>query len=484
MLRLYHAATVEQIMHVAGHAYNLMSPAEIGLIHSGALRILRKVGMEVQNQRLLEAMADLGLQVDFEAQRVRFPSPLVERFITEAEKHDWEGARPEIGGSAGVYHGLYHDPLSGELVPWTEEALAFYFALPHHLAHVAGTHMLGCRLSVPGPLEPLYERYTCWKYAGRESGTIHLDELCPYILELYQVLAAERGLPLREVFRGTVYLVPPLKLGRHEAYQVAYFWERGLQVRIGDSYALGATAPATLAGAVTLNLAEQLALRILNWALYGEKRLHIGSSMSVMDMRTLIYPYGRPEMAIANVMTAQLARYYGASFSGHAGLTDAKLPSVEAGAQKALTAIPTLLAGGNLRLDAGLLSIDEVCSPVQMILDNEFLSALQRLVHEFEITEEAIGLETIIETGPGGHFIDKLHTARHFRDEHWEPGLWSRRMLRPWMEGGCQLDVDQARELALEIQGVEARATGMSEGLEREVLGVIERARQSLVSSS
>jgi len=469
-------------MHVAGHAYNLMSPTEIGLIHSSALRILREVGMEIQNQRLLEAMADLGLQVDFQAQRVHFPSPLVERFISEAEKHDWEGARPQVGGSAGVYHGLYHDPLSGKLVPWTEEALAFYFALPRHLAHVEGSHMLGCRLPVPGPLEPLYERFYCWKYGGRESGTIHLDELCPHILELYQVLAEERGLPLGEVFRGTVYLVPPLKLGRHEAHQVAYFWERGLQVRIGDSYALGATAPATMAGAVTLNLAEQLALRILNWALFGEKRLHLGSSMSVMDMRTLIHPYGRPEMAIVNVMTAQLARHYGASFSGHAGLTDAKLPSVEAGAQKALTAVPTLLAGGSLRLDAGLLSIDEVCSPVQMILDNEFLRALQRLVHEFQITEEAIGLQTIIEAGPGGHFIDKVHTARHFRDEHWEPCLWSRQMLAPWIETGSQLDVDRARELALELQerGVEGD-TRMSEGLEREVLGIIERVRRTLM---
>ena len=343
--------------------------------------------------------------------------------------------------------------------------------------------MLGCRLPVPGPLEPLYERYYCWKYGAREAGSIHLDELCPYLLELYQVLADERKLPLAQVFRGTVYLVPPLKLGRHEAYQVAYFWERGLRVHIGDMYAMGASAPVTLAGAVTLNLAEQLALRILDCALFGERRLHLGASISVMDMRSTIYPYGRPEMAIANLMTAQLARYYGASFSGHAGLSDAKLPSVEAGAQKALTAIPTLLAGGDLWLDAGLLSIDEVFSPIQMVLDNEFLSALKRFVYEFEISEEAIGLETIIEAGPGGHFLDKQHTVDHFRDEHWQPAIWSRQMVRPWMEDGCRLDVDKARAMVLEIQQRGAEPAGMSEVLEREVLRVIDRARQLLIKS-
>jgi len=85
-------------MDAAGHAYNLMSPAEVELVHSSTLRILREVGMEVQNQRLRKVMADLGLQVDFQSQRVRFPSPWVERFISEAEKQDWEKARPRVGG--------------------------------------------------------------------------------------------------------------------------------------------------------------------------------------------------------------------------------------------------------------------------------------------------------------------------------------------------------------------------------------------------
>jgi len=468
-------------LRAAGHAYNLMSSAEVGLIHRAALRVLAQAGMEVQNQRLLQVLADFGLQVDFDAQRVRFPSQLVEGFIADAERHDWENTNPRVHGSAGVYHGLYHDPASDELVPWSEENLALYLSMPGHLAHVRRAHVLGCRLPVPGPLEPLYERYHCWKYGADESGSIHLDELCPYLLELYQALADERGQPLAEVFRGTVYLVPPLKLGCHAAYQVAYFWERGLRVHVGDMYAMGASAPVTLAGAVTLNLAEQLALRILDWALFGEKRLHLSASISVMDMPTMIYPYGRPEMAIANLITAQLARHYGASFSGHAGLTDAKLPSVEAGAQKALTAIPTLLAGGSLWLDAGLLSIDEVCSPVQMILDDEFLGALQRFVHEFQVTEETIGLATILEAGPGGHFVDRLHTVRYFRDEHWMPGLWSRRKLRPWMETGCQLDVDRARETALEMQRRGPGSPAMSEPLERKVLGIIERARKALL---
>jgi trimethylamine--corrinoid protein Co-methyltransferase len=188
-------------------------------------------------------------------------------------------------------------------------------------------------------------------------------------------------------------------------------------------------------------------------------------------------------MALTNLMTAQLARFYGASFSGQAGLSDAKRPSVEAGAQKIMTAVPTLLAGGSLWVDAGLLATDEVCSPVQMILDDEWMGALQRFTHEFAVSEESIGLETILEAGPGGHFLDKQHTVRYFREEHWNPGIWSRQMLRPWIEGGRRLDVDLARDKALQIQSEmpQPPEPAMSASLEREVLGIIEQARRTLV---
>jgi len=468
-------------MRIASYPYNVLSPTEIDCIHRHALRILAEMGMEIQHHGLLEALVDFGLPVDFTAQRVQFPADVVERFIAEAAKFDWNHVTPHVSGSAGIYHGLYHDPVSGALLPWTEERLAFYFALARHLEHVNGASMLGCRLPVPAPLEPLYERYYNWKYGGHEGGSIYLDDVCPYLLDLYQVVADARGVPVADVFQATVYLVPPLKLGRHEAYQVAYFRERGLRVGIGGGMpAMGATAPVTLAGAVTVNLAEQLALRLLDWALFGIKRLHLGSSISVMDMRTGIRPFGRPEMALANLMTAQLARHYGASFSGHAGLTDAKLPSVEAGAQKMLTAIPTLLAGGSLWVDVGLLSIDEVFSPLQMILDNEMLSVLAHFTREFVVDDETIGLETIFEAGPGGQYLDKLHTARHFRAEHWQPELWSRQMLNPWLESGRQLDVDIAREIAVDVQrqGVAPDATFAT--MERDLLRVIEQARRKL----
>jgi trimethylamine--corrinoid protein Co-methyltransferase len=467
-------------MHIAGHPYPVLTTTEIELIHHSALRILSEMGMEIQNPTLLADLESYGLQVDYDQQRVRFPRKVVETFITDSEKYDWDTHKPWVDATAGLYHGLFHDPASGELLPWTEDRLAYYFALGRHLEHIDGVSMLGCRLPVPAPLEPLYERYYNWKYGGREGGSIYLDETCPYLYDLYQLRADQQGKSLEEVFSATVYLVPALKLGRHEAYQVQYFRERGLRVGIGDMYAMGGSTPITLSGAVTLNWAEHLALQILRWAWFGVRTFHLGCSIAAMDIKTMIYPFGRPEMAMANVISAQIARHFGASFSGHAGLTDSKLPSVESGAQKAMSAAVTLLVGGGIWIDAGLLAIDEVYSPVQMILDNEMLSALKHFTREFEVSAESIALETIFEAGPGGGYLDKLHTVQYMRKERWQPEIWSRQMLQSWMAGGSKLDVDLARETALEVQANLEPYQGLTETEEKDILNLIKRARVEL----
>ena len=470
------------MVHAAGHPFNILSTDQVQNLHHSALRILEEMGMEIQNKSLLNRLAEAGYPIDLSIERVYFPERMLEQYLTEADRYNWDQHKPSISATAGVYHSRYHDPIQNKLVPWDEDNLKLYFALARSLKNIQTAQMLGSRLPVPGSLEPLYERYFCWKFGAQEGSSIYLDEICPYLLELYQVRADQTGIPLTDLFRGTVYLIPALKLGRGEAYQVMFFLERGLRVRIGGSMlTMGADAPITLAGAIALNLAEQLALCLLNWALWGDTEFKLSASLAALDMRTTIRPFGRPEMAIANMMMAQLARFYGAAFQGHSGLSDAKLPSVEAGAQKAISAVANLLLGGSFWMDAGLLGIDEICSPIQLVLDNEFLSALTRFTHEFSVDEETIALNLILESGPGGQYLNQMHTAANFREEHWEPSIWSRQMLQSWLAGDNKIDADIARDRIEEVRRVGFPHSHISNTLEKEIQSILSHARKTLV---
>ncbi len=465
-------------MRGAGHTYNVLSPAEEDTIHANILRLIDRVGLQVENDILLERLAAIGGRVDRQHQRVTFSPAATEAYLASCEPVPWLGEPPRVSAGVDIFYGHYLDPLSDEFVPMTVDRARQYFQVGRAMPHVRSMGMLGCPLhDVPRAVEPLYERFWSWSLGVHPGGSIHQLRLCPYILEMCQVHAEASGRPLAEVFGGGVYLVPPLRLGYQEAEQVAWFLERGLRVNVGGSLDTGgATAPVTLAGMVTVNVAESLLLGMLDRALYGDRRWGIGMSATAMDPRTMMRPYGRPDQVLANLMGAQMARRYGASYSGHSGLTDAMRPSPQAAAQKLQSALPTLFAGGHGSIQAGLLAVDEVFSPVQIVLDDQLTSALAQFTHEYEVSDESIGVDVVAAVGPGGSFAAEPHTAEWFRRELWEPTLWDRRPFSAWYERDRQTDVDRAREQVLAILASTAPTSALSEAEEKELQRIIERA--------
>ncbi|MDI7277985.1 MAG: trimethylamine methyltransferase family protein, partial [Anaerolineae bacterium] len=284
------------------------------------------------------------------------------------------------------------------------------------------------------------------KYGADPSGILYPLEMAPRLKELYQAYAALKGKALADVFKGGVFMMSPLRLSAEEAAQFVWWWQQGCRVGISHMTTGGLSAPVTPAGTVAVNVAEEIAIALLNKACYGMTALYFSAMVANADMRTLIRPYGRPEMIVANALVAAMARYYGVGCFGQSGHSDAKRPSCEAGAQKALSAALTLAAGADAMVDAGTLSIDEVFSPIQMILDSDLAGSLRHLQNPLEVNDEALGFEALAEVAPGGVFSGHPHTAHYFRHVCWEPSVWSREMLANWEASGRKTDVDLARE--------------------------------------
>ena len=93
----------------------------------------------------------------------------------------------------------------------------------------------------------------------------------------------EKHLPIEQVFQGGVSMISPLKLGRVECEHLLWFRERGLRCFIGCMSSLGMTAPITLAGAISVQLAELMFASVASMCLYGFPAVHIWSSLSASD---------------------------------------------------------------------------------------------------------------------------------------------------------------------------------------------------------
>ena len=458
----------------------VLSPDDIEKIVNTAFIILQNTGVLVEQITILDHLEAFGGSVDETAQRVRFSRSFLEQFAADSRKIIREETPISFSAFAGVYHGYFLDPEDGAYRPWTEERLLNYAKLAKALPNVDGMSMLGCPIQeVPVHLQPLYEKLYCWKYGIEGGSAIWTTELCPQIYDLWQAYADETGKDIHSLYNGTVYVISPLKFGQVEADQFLYFYEKGLRTRVGNMAAVGGTTPVTLAGALALQLAECLFVSILNRAFFQSDTIYFSSSIPVLDMSSGAFQYGRPEQSLLSIAGAQIADYLGADFGSHGGLSDAKAPGHEAGVQKAYSAMINGVISGHGSIEAGLLGVDEIFSPVQMILDDEVTGAFKRIAQGFEVDEEALAAEVVHEVGPGGKFLDTMHTAVNFRQSLWQPSLWSREMYTVWDSKGRPTEVDKARKKYRSIlEESPALEPQLSEDFERRLLQIIKGGKR------
>ncbi len=459
--------------------YGTLSSGEVEEIHGSALRVLAEVGVKVESRELLSLLADYGADVDQDARRARFAPAWIEQFIADSDTYDWESHRPSFSCFAGIYASLWLDPETDELGPFTEQTLHDYIRLGNALPEVRSVDLLGMPFTpegIPPEYAPLAEKLYAWKCGASPCGTVQFTRLCPCLEEMYARRAEEIGEPLERVFGAVGYLVSPLRLARAECEQLLYFRSRGLRMGIGHMLSMGASAPATVAGAAVLKLAESLFLAILSRALWGGRSLRVGGFGVVMDMRSAHSMGGRPEQAAISAVLGQVARFYGVESGTGGGLTDAKMPSVQAGMQKAMTSMAGVCSCGSAAMDAGLLSLDEICSPEQMIYDAELASAMQHMLRTVEVSPEACAVDDIKSVGPGGNFVGSDLTAKRFREELWEPRVWDRQGLQDWRTGGAVSERESARERVRSILAAAAPEPGLSEECERDLRATIARA--------
>lgn len=477
-------------MRVWGSA-NVLTDEEIQLIEKSALRILEEIGIQLPNDTMLARFAEVGANVDKDEQRVRFPVRMVRDLLASAEPVSWD--EPHITAYSGAYSRNFLP--SGETTtrPFTMRDVADSLRLADYLDTVDGSGCPGTPTEVPPLLAPLLMRLLCWRFAERSRsncGEVWDTRLCPFVKEMGDVAAEMEGGEPGDWAQLAIEMIPPLRFGREEAKQYVYFWENDLPRGVGNMLSAGGSAPATLAGAVALQLAETFFLNLLHWtfaggpeaatgilhgALPSAQSLGFGPSVSVLDMKHCMYPYGRPEIALTHLAMGQLARHYKANFGSNSFSGDAKVPGCEAGMQKAFSTMAGIVAGTRTLGAMGLLSVDEIFSMDQLVIDGEFASALKRLARGFEITEESIAYDVIKEVAPGGIFTDHIHTVTHYRTEHWQPQLFSREMLNTWLREGARTDLDKAQEVcreALETHHPKGIKDETVEGL----LKVIERA--------
>jgi trimethylamine--corrinoid protein Co-methyltransferase len=258
------------------------------------------------------------------------------------------------------------------------------------------------------------------------------------------------------------------------------FVKAGQPVSIGPMAMVSGTAPATLAGTLAQENAEILATIVISQLLQPGTPVTYGGIPHIMDPATGICSFGSPEQMLMAVAMVQMGRFYGFPVYINVGLTDAKVPDVQAGIEKGSSMMLGALAGADTFGHAGICGTDHGASLIWLAIDDELMAYVKRVVRGFEVDEDTVATQIIDNVGPTGSYLAEEHTVKHFRNQLWLPGkAWTRAMWDAWEKEGRSSMADRILK-KVEHTIATNKPKPMDEALVKEIDRIVESAKKQL----
>jgi len=288
-----------------------------------------------------------------------------------------------------------------------------------------------------------------WKhvFADSEGKQGFLD-----LLKLTRIVTGEEDLRKKHFFTTCSCIVSPLKQNRDSVEVIMEAARWSVPNILDEMPTPGGTAPVTLAGLLVEQNANILCSLVIAQLVNPGAPCIYGAPSCGMDMRTGNVSGAAPEAGLIAVASAQIAHHYGLPCMTGVGL-DSKIPDQQAGYERASNFLMNALGGTNLYVDStGALEQERLCSYEQVVIDNEILQMVYRILRGIEVTDETLALDIIRNVGPlGAHFLSQEHTRKHMRTELWIPDLTDRNTWEGWERMGGKDIRERAKEKAERI---------------------------------
>lgn len=441
----------------------VLSDSQINRIHEASLAILERTGVHIPHEEMLSRFADSGAHVDHARQVVRIPADLVMRSLDQAGKQFTLYGRDlsrkaEFGVGRRNYNSIageayWVDELHGQrrFVSMDDVATAARFA--DALDHI----------TMPGAMADPHETpvsYRCVEVmATMIRNTIkpihfwfHDRASAKYLIDM---MIAIRGSETEAAGHPICYpFLEPISPLRFPFNGVDLLFETArlnLPVPIGPMAQMGLSAPATIASTIAQESAEILAGICITQLIRPGMPVCYGGICHAFDMRTTQMIFGGPEQAIFGVAMTQMGKHYGLPVYINVGLTDSKCADAQAGMEAGITLALGASAGADIFGHMGISGVDQASSLDILLMQHEIISYVENMMREIDLSDEALGLDVINDAGPGGTFIDREHTAEHFRRELYFPHLLDREYYQAWLDAGATSMQDRCRALKEEI---------------------------------
>ncbi|WP_281982246.1 trimethylamine methyltransferase family protein [Thalassorhabdomicrobium marinisediminis] len=435
---------------MTGGTYRPLSDADVQKIHNAALTALETIGLADAPPSGVEILTGAGALLGDDG-RIRFPRALVEDMLAVACKdltlcardprHDLDLSGQRVHyGTAGAAVNMV-DVTGNAFRDSTLQDL-------HDAARIADTldnvHFLQRPMvarDIADNLEmDLNTIYACCAGTTKHVGTSISDpshaqaclDLC------YAIAGGEAEFRARPfVSMSNCFVVPPMKFATESCESMETCVRGGMPVLLLSAGMSGATAPSTIAGAITQAVAECLAGLVYVNAIAPGHPAIFGTWPFGLDLRTGAMTVGSGEQALLTAGCAQMHAFYGVPGGAAAGASDSKMPDMQAGWEQMCSNVMAGLAGCNMIYEAAGMhaSLLGFCHE-SLILADDIIGQAQRCVRGIEVDDETLALDQMAEVcmGGPGHYLGTDRTLSHMERDCVYPALGNRMSPKEWAE--------------------------------------------------
>ena len=451
---------------IAGGAYRPLSDSEIEKVCETSFKLLEKVGVLVHEPEALEFFKRANASVNPKTKTVRISKSLIndclETLPSRVILHARDESHKLVLEDSRVYAGTGGTALNilDSNTDFTRPALLQDLNTICRLVDALENIHFIVLPTYPNDLD--VNRVDVNRFfAGLSNSSKHIMggvytlEGLRQVVRLGEIIAGDaKSLRKRPILSVITCVMSPLKLDSHYAQLMIEAAKTGIPLCVPAEPLAAATAPATLAGTLAVQVADSLAGLVLTQIVNPGTPVIFGSVATTTDLRDMKYLGASVESGLLNAAGAQIAQHLNVPYYATAGMSDSKTIDCQCGYESALTLLLTALSGANFIHDAaGLMEFANTVSFEKYVIDDDIIGMVMRAVRGIKVNTSTLAFDAIRRVGPGGNFLSERHTVKHMRSENYLPTLANRDRREKWVADGKKNTYLYATEKVKEILG-------------------------------
>ncbi len=145
-----------------------------------------------------------------------------------------------------------------------------------------------------------------------------------------------------------------------------------------------------------------------------------------------------------------------------------------------MTAMLPALTGSNIIYGMGMLEMGMTMSYEQLLIDQEIVRMIRRILQGISVNKETIALDVIMGVGASGNYLADAHTRKYMRQESSQAKLIDRKMRPGWEKEGSKDMAERANEEAIRILESH-KPLPLPEAAAKTIRAIIEEAEEELL---